>query len=101
MAPAQGVMRGPISRTPAQSQGTAAVRHQHAALRSSCRKRAPPESCTGQFLRAGWERICRDRRDARSHFLLCGGCLSGVLRSLERHPPRGGTQNLIYHIFHV
>jgi len=57
---------------------------------SSCRKRAPPESCTGQILRAGWERICRDRRDARSHFLLCGGCLSGVPRKAP--PSRGDPE---------
>ena len=37
MAPARGVVRGPISRTPARSQWPSAVHHQQAALRSSCR----------------------------------------------------------------
>ena len=70
--------------------GPAAVHHQHADLRNSCRKRAPPDSCTGQVLRAGWERICRDCRAACSHLLLFGRCLSGVLRSLDRLPHAGG-----------
>ena len=45
-----------------------------------------------EFLRAGWERICRERRDARSHSLLFGACLSACCEASKGTPSRGDPE---------